>query len=118
MITEEQASRCTTHHGACDCQEYAGQQRLADLERLGSDTSTAWAEQLAGQDAQMKRLKAAQAPLVAELAEKDAAGRALAKALRVVQETGFAHPCYSETDDRCLVCEALAACPPEWKEKP
>ena len=29
---EYRADRCTTHHHACDCREYAQQKRIAELE--------------------------------------------------------------------------------------
>ena len=57
-----------------------------------------------------------------ELTRKDAAGRALAQALKTVIETDFTHPSIpvsevAEHPDACVTCEALAACPPEWKEQ-
>lgn len=35
--TKAQADRCTTHHHACDCREYAHQQRIAELERQNTE---------------------------------------------------------------------------------
>lgn len=44
-ITREQASRCTTHHAACDCREYASEERTRLLreaqERLDYGQATA-----------------------------------------------------------------------------
>ena len=53
-----------------------------------------------------------------QLDAKDAAGRALVEAVREAVRTDGPHPSHPKNPDRCLTCEALEACPPEWKEKP